>query len=75
ACMALQNEDPVEDAVVITALTTLPFCCHEDLISMSRNALIAVAESLNAKLPAVLRISTNRTRTDSAIRHEIEFVV
>ncbi|KAJ7490040.1 hypothetical protein B0H11DRAFT_1613626, partial [Mycena galericulata] len=73
--MALQNEDLAEDAVIITALSTLPFCCHEDLLTMSRSALVGVAKSLNAKLPAVLRISTNRTRTDAAIRHEIEFVV
>jgi len=75
ACMALQNEDLTEDAVVITALSTLPFCCHEDLLTMPRNALVGVAESLNTKLPAVLRISTNRTRTDAAIRNEIEFIV
>ncbi|KAJ7093097.1 hypothetical protein C8R44DRAFT_584402, partial [Mycena epipterygia] len=75
ACMALQNDDPTEDAVVITALSTLPFCCHEDLLTMSRSALIGVAESLNTKLPAVLNISVSRTRTNAAIRNEIEFVV
>ncbi|KAJ7105753.1 hypothetical protein C8R43DRAFT_1140727 [Mycena crocata] len=75
ACMALQNDDLTEDAVVITALSTLPFCCHEDLLTMSRSALVGVAESLNAKLPAILRISVNRTRTDAAIRNEIECVV
>ncbi|KAJ7702453.1 hypothetical protein B0H17DRAFT_147400 [Mycena rosella] len=75
ACMALQNDDLAEDAVIITALSTLPFCCHEDLLTMSRTALVGVAESLNVKLPAVLRISVSRTRTDAAIRNEIEFVV
>ncbi|KAJ7771859.1 hypothetical protein B0H16DRAFT_1218178, partial [Mycena metata] len=75
ACMALQNDDLTEDAVVITALSTLPFCCHEDLLTMPRSSLIAVAESLNTRLPAVLRISLARMRTDAAIRNEIEFVV
>ncbi|KAJ6606635.1 hypothetical protein DFH09DRAFT_896318 [Mycena vulgaris] len=75
ACMALQNDDLVEDAVVITALSTLPFCCHEDLLTMPRTALVGVAESLNAKLPAILRISVHRTCTEAAIRNEIEFVV
>ncbi|KAJ7231469.1 hypothetical protein B0H12DRAFT_974893, partial [Mycena haematopus] len=73
--MALQIDDLAEDAVVITALSTLPFCCHEDLLTMTRPALVAVAESLNAKLPGVLRISVSRTRTDTIIRQEIEFVV
>ena len=26
ACIALQNEDPLEDAIVITALSVAPFC-------------------------------------------------
>ncbi|KAF7338560.1 Glutamine amidotransferase type-2 domain-containing protein [Mycena venus] len=75
ACMALQNDDLTEDAVVITALSTLPFCCHEDLLTMPRHALVAVADSLNAKLPGVLQISVSLTRTDAAIRNEIEFIV
>lgn len=75
ACMALQNDDVAEDAVVITALTALPFCCHEDLLTMSRTALVGVCQALNAHLPAVLRITLHHTRTDAAIRHEIEFVV
>ncbi|KAF7304630.1 Glutamine amidotransferase type-2 domain-containing protein [Mycena kentingensis (nom. inval.)] len=74
ACVALQNEDFVEDAVIITSLSAVPFCCHEDLLTMSRPGLIGVAEALNDKLPAALRISTNRTRTDAAIRNEIEFI-
>ncbi|KAJ6500355.1 hypothetical protein C8R45DRAFT_803944, partial [Mycena sanguinolenta] len=73
--MALQNDDLAEDAVVITTLSTLPFCCHEDLLTMTRPALVAVAESLNARLPGVLRISISHTRTDAVIRNEIEFVV
>ncbi|KAJ6547212.1 hypothetical protein B0H19DRAFT_860434, partial [Mycena capillaripes] len=73
--MALQNDDLTEDAVVITALSMLPFCCHEDLLTMSRPELVAVAESLNTKLPVVLHISVSRTRSDAAIRNEIEFVV
>ncbi|KAK7023821.1 hypothetical protein R3P38DRAFT_1075359 [Favolaschia claudopus] len=75
ACMALQNDDLFEDAVVITTLSTLPFCCHEDLITMSRPSLVAVAESLNAKLPNALQISVDRRRTSTALRHDIELVV
>ncbi|KAF7295185.1 Glutamine amidotransferase type-2 domain-containing protein [Mycena indigotica] len=75
ARVALQNEDLTEDVVVITALSTLPFCCHEDLLTMSRPGLVAVAESLNEKLPIAMRISISRTRTDTAIRNEVEFIV
>ncbi|KAJ7273378.1 hypothetical protein C8J57DRAFT_988312, partial [Mycena rebaudengoi] len=73
--MALQNDDPAEDAVVITALSMLPFCCHEDLLTMARPALLGVAHTLNAKLPGVLRIPVSPARTDAAIRYAIEFVV
>nr|GAT57589.1 predicted protein [Mycena chlorophos] len=75
ARVALQNEDDETDAVVITALSTLPFCCHEDLLTMARPALIAVAEQMNEKLPKALRISIGRARSDAAIRNEIEFIV
>ncbi|KAJ6618227.1 hypothetical protein B0H10DRAFT_1644426, partial [Mycena sp. CBHHK59/15] len=73
--MALQNEDVAEDAVVITALSTLPFCCHEDLLTMLRADLIGVATALNAKLPAALAIPVSPLRTDAGIRNMIEFVV
>ncbi|KAJ3475195.1 hypothetical protein NLI96_g11993 [Meripilus lineatus] len=74
-CVALQNEDQEEDAVIITALNTVPFCCHADLLSMSRIELIHVAEALNAKLPHALQIDTSPDRTDIFIRNSIELLV
>ncbi|KAJ3771710.1 hypothetical protein FB446DRAFT_627212, partial [Lentinula raphanica] len=73
--VALQNVDETYNAVVITALEDIPFCCHEDLLTMSRAQLIAVARSLNAKLPAVMRIDTSDQRTDVFIRKSIEVLV
>jgi hypothetical protein len=75
ACMALQCEDLTEDVVIITALDTIPFCCHEDLLTMSREQLITAALSLNAKLPIALHIDVSHTRPDIFIRNSIEFVV
>lgn len=75
ACMALQNEDPSEDVIIITALDTIPFCCHEDLLTMSREQLIAAANSLNAKLPAALQINIHPSQADNSIRNSIELVV
>ncbi|KAJ3555313.1 hypothetical protein NM688_g2649 [Phlebia brevispora] len=72
-CLALQNEDVEEDAVVITALNVMPFCCHADLLTMSHEQLISVAETLNAKLPLALQINTRSS--DSCIRNSIEVLV
>ncbi|KAK0211948.1 hypothetical protein IW262DRAFT_1412651 [Armillaria fumosa] len=73
--IALQNEDSCEDAIVITTLDTVPFCCHEDLLTMSRPQLIQVAATLNARLPALLRVDTSLNRSDSFIRNSIEVIV
>ncbi|OCH91776.1 hypothetical protein OBBRIDRAFT_694213, partial [Obba rivulosa] len=73
--VALQNEDEDEDAVVITALNVIPFCCHADLVAMPRAALLGVAHTLNAKLPAALRIDVSPPCSDTAIRHAIERLV
>lgn len=70
-CVALQNED--EDAVVITALNEVPFCCHADLLIMTHPQLVATARALNAKLPKALHIDD--THTDAFIRHSIELLV
>ena len=74
-CIALQNEDEDEDAVVITALSSIPFCCHADLLIMSRSELVAAAQVLNTKLPKVMRIDIGETRSDNFIRHSIELLV
>lgn len=71
--LALQTNDTDVNAVIVTALDTPPFCCHEDLLTMPPAQLGRVAASLNARLPMALRIDTN---ADSpAIRAAIEVLV
>ncbi|KAF5385662.1 hypothetical protein D9757_005464 [Collybiopsis confluens] len=72
---AIQNLDETYNAIVITALEDIPFRCHEDLLSMSRERLINVANTLNAKLPAALRIDIADHRSDVSIRKSIEVLV
>jgi hypothetical protein len=74
-CVALQNEDDDKDAVIITALNSIPFCCHADLLIMSRVELIQTATTMNAKLPKVLQIDVSGSRTNNFIRHSIELLV
>jgi len=71
--VAIQNEDATEDAVVVTSLDKIPFCCHADLILMNREQLLTAASVLNERLPAALQIDTDRS--DSYIRNSIEFIV
>ncbi|EED82559.1 predicted protein [Postia placenta Mad-698-R] len=75
ACIALQNEDRDEDAVVITSLNVIPFCCHADLLTMSRAELVVVADTLNARLPRILNIDVGRSRSAAYIRKSIELLV
>ncbi|THV05263.1 hypothetical protein K435DRAFT_118767 [Dendrothele bispora CBS 962.96] len=78
----LQNHDtsPSIDAIVITSLDILPFCCHEDLCLMSKRELVQVAKTLNNKLPSALKIDLGEedegeNRERRWIRKEIERVV
>ncbi|KAL1658474.1 hypothetical protein GGF50DRAFT_92611 [Schizophyllum commune] len=71
--LALQTNDAEADAVIVTALHTPPFCCHEDLLTMTPAQLARVATSLNARLPMALRIDTNAP--SAAIRTAIEVLV
>ncbi|KAL1716151.1 hypothetical protein EV715DRAFT_205859 [Schizophyllum commune] len=71
--LALQTNDAEADAVIVTALDTPPFCCHEDLLTMAPAQLARVATSLNARLPMALRIDTNAP--SAAIRTAIEVLV
>lgn len=73
--VALINEDYAEDAVVITAFDDVPFCCHEDLLTMSRDHLIGVALALNAKLPSAMAIDIDHALPTSFIRGSIERIV
>jgi hypothetical protein len=75
ACLALQNEDHTEDVVVITTLNNIPFCCHEDLLTMSREQLLSAALTLNARLPAALKIDVSHRSPDALIRNSIELIV
>ncbi|KAK1236553.1 hypothetical protein PQX77_000199 [Marasmius sp. AFHP31] len=73
--IALQNEDPEIDAVVITALDSVPFCCHEELVGMTRDELVEAAEKMNEKLPGVLCVDVGRGVTGRGIRNAIEVLV
>jgi hypothetical protein len=77
ACVALQNIDSTldDDAVIITALEYIPFNSHEDLLAMSREELVNVAQTLNAKLPLALAIDISDARPFSFIRNAIEVLV
>ncbi|KAL0959051.1 hypothetical protein HGRIS_014351 [Hohenbuehelia grisea] len=75
ACLAIQTEDTDEDVVVITALDTIPFCCHEDLLAMPRDRLVAVAHFFNSKLPCALWIDAGLGIPDAKIRKAIEVLV
>lgn len=72
ARVALQQDDEPFDAIVITTLPCYPFCCHEDLLLMSRQQLINVAATFNAHLPHVIKIEISDTVSDAHIRHCIE---
>lgn len=71
--VAIQNEDTAEDAIVVTSLDKIPFCCHADLLLMNRDQLLTAASILNERLPAALQLDTDRS--DSYIRNSIEFIV
>ncbi|KAK7689669.1 hypothetical protein QCA50_007464 [Cerrena zonata] len=74
-CVALQTDDPSldSDAIVVTSLHTLPFCCHADLVTMTRPQLLTVAQTLNERLPNALKINTSKP--DAFIRNSIEILV
>ncbi|KAF5354092.1 hypothetical protein D9756_006897 [Leucocoprinus leucothites] len=74
-CMALQSSDHSVDAVVINTLLKLPFCCHEDLLTMPPDRIIEVAQEMNGRLPDALKINLNEPRDHSDIRREVERLV
>ncbi|KAF8800050.1 hypothetical protein BYT27DRAFT_6842465 [Phlegmacium glaucopus] len=75
ARIALQQHDQPLDAIVITTLPSYPFCCHEDLLMMSRSQLVEVAMLLNSRLPASSQIELIDGISDAHIRHSIETLV
>ncbi|KAG6369282.1 hypothetical protein JVT61DRAFT_15493 [Boletus reticuloceps] len=54
--VVLQTYSVSTDSIVLTALPSVPFCCHEDLLTMTRAQLEAVVRALNARLPRRMRI-------------------
>ncbi|KAH9476279.1 hypothetical protein JR316_0011852 [Psilocybe cubensis] len=75
ARLAFQLHDRPLDAVVITTLPRYPFCCHEDLITMSRQQLVDVATLFNAQLPKTIQIDLSDGVSAAHIRHCIESLV
>ena len=73
--IALLSEVSVDDAIVVSALTIAPFCCHADLLTMSAPQLTAVARVLNESLPPPLHIKAEPGCPPGQIRVEIEAVV
>ncbi|KIJ60869.1 hypothetical protein HYDPIDRAFT_72301, partial [Hydnomerulius pinastri MD-312] len=54
--VVLQTYSVSTDSIILTALPTMPFCCHEDLLTMSRGQLVGVVRALNEWLPRRMRI-------------------
>ena len=75
ARIALQQHDQPLDAIVITTLPSYPFCCHEDLLMMSRPQLVEAGLLLNSRLPACSQIELANGVPDAHIRHSIETLV
>ncbi|KAF8871134.1 hypothetical protein CPB84DRAFT_1624396, partial [Gymnopilus junonius] len=74
--LAIQQHDQPLDAIVITTLPQYPFCCHEDLLTMSRSQLVSVASLFNDHLPSSPSgsrlIDVSERTSDAHIRHCIE---
>ncbi|KAI6133925.1 hypothetical protein EV401DRAFT_1910425, partial [Pisolithus croceorrhizus] len=62
--VVLQTYSTSTEGIVLTALPTAPFCCHEDLLMMSREKLEDVVRALNEKLPRRMRIGVTVERGD-----------
>ena len=75
ARLAIQQHDENYDAVIVTTLPEFPFCCHEDLLTMSHSRLLRVADLFNSRLPSPTRIPHTEDATDADIRRSIEKLV
>ncbi|KIJ95936.1 hypothetical protein K443DRAFT_312900 [Laccaria amethystina LaAM-08-1] len=75
ACLAIQQHDQPFDAIVISTLPSYPFCCHEDLLTMTRAQLIGVAQLLNSRIPPVTRLKVEEDVSDADIRAWVEILV
>ncbi len=75
ARLAIQQHDDIYDAIVISTLPHYPFCCHEDLVTMSRSQLLRVVDSFNSRLPLNAQIVIPESSSASYIRNCIENIV
>ncbi|KAI6097837.1 hypothetical protein EDD16DRAFT_1442908, partial [Pisolithus croceorrhizus] len=76
--VVLQTYSTSTEGIVLTALPSAPFCCHEDLLTMSRAKLEDVVRALNEKLPRRMRIGVAGAiagMSDAEIRRKIEVLV
>jgi len=75
ARLGIQQHDDLYDAIVISTLPHYPFCCHEDLVTMSRSRLLRVVDLFNSRLPLNAQIVTLESSSSSYIRNCIENIV
>lgn len=73
--LAIQQHDNIHDAIVISTLPHYPFCCHEDLVTMSRSQLLGVAGLFNSHLPINAQIVILESSRAKYIRNCIEHIV
>jgi hypothetical protein len=75
ARLGIQQHDDIYDAIVISTLPHYPFCCHEDLVTMSRSRLLRVVDLFNSRLPLNAQIVILESSSSSYIRDCIENIV
>lgn len=75
AQLAIQQYDQDHDAIVVSTLPCYPFCCHEDLLMMSRPRLLQTAYLFNSCLPFTARFTDLELSSDAHIRRRIEALV
>jgi hypothetical protein len=75
AQLAIQQYDRVHDAIVVSTLPYYPFCCHQDLIAMTRSRLLQTAYLFNSCLPFSGRFTDLEVSSDAYIRRRIEELV
>lgn len=73
--VAIQQYDAVHDAIVISTLPCYPFCCHQDLLTMSRPRLLQTAYLFNACLPFSARFTDVEAWSEGKIRRCVERLV
>jgi len=75
AQLAIQQYDRVHDAIVVSTLPYYPFCCHQDLLAMTRPRLLQTAYLFNSCLSFNNRFTDLEVSSDANIRLRIEGLV